>query len=258
VRVEAAASRDTIASARDLAAAERDAAADDRDRQLTARDVASSDFWRVAETHTTGLETETARRSAAADRACAADSRARAAADREQASRDRLQAARDRAQAEADREVLTKQLTIAGTDQLTGTLTRAAGLADLEHEIERAHRTLGSLAVIYIDVVGLKAVNDTSGHAAGDAMLRHAVRRLRDHLRSYDLLVRLGGDEFLCVMSGVTLQRARDRMATVRSALASDSERCEITVGVAALEPDDDIAGLIARADSELPSSLRR
>ena len=87
------------------------------------------------------------RHDAAADRAAAIESRARAAADREQAARDREQAARDRLQAQIDRDALLEQLAIAETDQLTGTRMRAAGLADLDREIERARRTAMRLAV---------------------------------------------------------------------------------------------------------------
>jgi diguanylate cyclase (GGDEF)-like protein len=200
---------------------------------------------------------EDRRRGAAADRAAAAEGRARAAADREQAACDRRQAARDRRQAEADRDALTRQLAIAGTDQLTGARTRATGLADLDNEIARARRSVGLLVVVYVDVVGLKAVNDSEGHAAGDALLQHAVAGIRGQLRSYDLIVRLGGDEFLCVISGVTMQGARERIAAVQAALATDPDRCEIKVGFAQLEGHDSAAQLISRADGQLPASNR-
>jgi diguanylate cyclase (GGDEF)-like protein len=90
---------------------------------------------------------------------------------------------------------------------------RARGLADLDHEIDRARRTTDRLAVAYVDIVGLKLENDTHGDAAGDALLQRAVNAIRDHLRSYDMIVRIGGDEFLCVMSGATIQDARERFA---------------------------------------------
>ena len=141
--------------------------------------------------------------------------------------------------------------------QLTGTRMRAAGLADLDREIERARRTTTLLAVAYVDVVGLKTVNDEHGHSAGDALLQRAVRAIRSHLRSYDLIVRHGGDEFLCVMSGATIELARQRFDAIRAALADDPHPAGIKVGFAALEPQDSATELIERADADLPTTRR-
>jgi two-component system, cell cycle response regulator len=60
----------------------------------------------------------------------------------------------------------------------------------------------GRWSLCQFDVVGLKAVNDPDGLAAGDALLQRAVHAIRVHLRSYDVIVRIGGDEFLSVISG--------------------------------------------------------
>jgi diguanylate cyclase (GGDEF)-like protein len=250
-RVEAADARDQVAHARDLTALARDQAAELRDRELATHDGAVGDGTQI-------VVSAEDRRSAAAERALAAAGRARAAADREQAARDREQAARDRSQAQADRDALLHQLASAKTDGLTGTRARATGLEDFDHEIDRARRTMAPLVIAYVDVVGLKAVNDTHGHGAGDALLQHAVNAIRDHLRSYDLIVRIGGDEFLSVMSGATLEDARQRFAAIQTALAAGPDQCEIKVGFAALEGDDSAAELIKRADAELPTSDRR
>ena len=72
---------------------------------------------------------------------------------------------------------LLRQLAASETDALTGARTRAAGLADVDHEIDRARRTSGVLSLAYIDVVGLKAANDERGHAAGDALLQRVSAR---------------------------------------------------------------------------------
>jgi diguanylate cyclase (GGDEF)-like protein len=111
------------------------------------------------------------------------------------------------------------------------------------------------VVVTYVDVVGLKAVNDSGGHAAGDTLLRHVVGTIRAHLRSFDLIVRLGGDEFLCVMSGATIESARSRFETIKAALAADPERSGIKVGFAELTPGDTAEELIRRADAQLPQS---
>jgi diguanylate cyclase (GGDEF)-like protein len=251
-RVAAASARDQVAHARDLRALARDQTAELRDRALAAEDSASAGgdsemMLRAAEN----------RSGAAADRAAAAESRTRAAIDREQAARDRDGAARQVLQAHAERDALLAQLASAESDGLTGTRSRATGLEDFDHEIARARRTLAPLVIAYVDIVGLKAVNDTHGHGAGDALLPHAVKAIRAHLRSYDLIVRIGGDEFVCVMSGASIEYAHERFAAIQAALAADSDWCEIKVGFAALAPEDSAAELIDRADDELPVSAR-
>lgn len=234
-----------------------DQSAQVHDRELAARDAWSADGGRALTGADIVMRAAENRRRAAADRAAATQIRSRSAADREAAARDRDQAARDRLQAQADREALLRQLDLAETDALTGVRTRAAGLADLEHEIERARRTSAALVVAYVDVVGLKAVNDARGHAAGDALLQRVAQAIRDHMRCYDLLVRLGGDEFLCAMSGATRDDARTRFRAIREALAAGPDGCEIKVGFAALSPQDSADALIRRADAELPITPR-
>jgi diguanylate cyclase (GGDEF)-like protein len=245
-RVAAAAARDAVARARDRAAAARDQAASVRDSELATEGLQEVGALPAPEQHHGDV----------ADRVWAAEFRARAAADREQAALDREQAARDRLAAETDREALLQRLATAETDELTGARTRSAGLADLEHEIARARRTSGPLATAYVDVVGLKRVNDAEGHSAGDALLQHAVRAIREHLRSYDLIVRMGGDEFLCVMSAATVEIARRRFAAVQAELAADTaDLCEIKFGVAQLADEDSAIELVKRADAQLPVS---
>ena len=252
-RAEVAAARDVVARDRDLAAMARDEAAALQDEELSARDATWSAEGGAAPDTKLQQRAAANRQRALADRAAAAEARARAAEDRAQAARDREQAARDRAQAQKDRDALLNQLALAETDVLTGARTRGPGLADLDLEIDRARRTSGVLVVAYVDVVGLKAVNDAHGHSAGDEMLQSVVHAIREQLRSYDLIVRLGGDEFLCVMSGATIEESRQRFAAVRATLAGDSDhQYEIKVGFALLEPAESAAQLIERADAEL------
>lgn len=251
-RVDAATARDAVARARDRAARARDDAAASRDSALALDE---------APDHASARGMSEAHHSELADGVWAAEFRAQAAVDREQAAADRRQAAadrehaaRDRLAAETDREELLQRLLNAETDELTGARTRSAGLADLEHEIARARRGAAPLATAYVDIVGLKSVNDKQGHTAGDALLRHAVHAIREHMRSYDLIVRMGGDEFLCVLSDATVEIARTRFDSVQAALAADKrERCEIRFGVAELTPEDSALDLVKRADAKPP-----
>lgn len=232
-----------MANERDLAAMTRAEAASLQDEELADRDAAWATDARAAEN----------RRRALADRAAAAEARARAAEDRLDAAGDRRQAAGDRDQARQDRDALLHQLAIAETDVLTGARTRGPGLAELDLEIDRARRASGELVVAYVDIIGLKALNDTHGHAAGDELLQSVVRAIRGQLRSYDLIVRLGGDECLCVMSGATIEEARRRFDAVRVTLAADGDHLyEIRAGFAVLGPAETSAELIQRADAEL------
>jgi diguanylate cyclase (GGDEF)-like protein len=253
-RLAVAARRDEIARARDLAALARDQASIARDLAMTALEA---DYEREAPSrHVTGAEVvlraAEQRRRAAAYRARAAEHRTRSARDRDAGAADREQAAHERLQALADRKALAAQLAVAETDALTGARTRAAGLRDLDRELERCRRTSSAMVVAYVDVVGLKAVNDTDGHGAGDELLKRTVAAIRNHLRPYDLIIRLGGDEFLCAMTTMTIVDARARFSEVAAALAKARGVTAIRHGFAELEPDDSCAELIARADREL------
>ena len=234
-----------------MAADARDQAAAVLDRDLEERDAA----WAAdgPSPSSGGGERANANRDrAATERSAAAKARNRAAKDRQEAAEDRRQAAEDRLKSQGDRDALLHELAVSEMDGLTGARARVPGLADLDHEIARARRTTGLLAIAYVDIVGLKVVNDEHGHSAGDELLKDAVRVIRGHLRSYDTIVRVGGDEFVCVMSGAAIESARQRFEAVQAALATDSSRCEIKVGIAALGPEDSASELIDRADAAL------
>ncbi|MEA2349431.1 MAG: hypothetical protein QOG41_155 [Thermoleophilaceae bacterium] len=225
-RLEAAARRDDIARLRDLSAEARDKAAAVRDR-LSPRSAGG-----------------------VADRAQAAVDRARAAKDRERAAADRKQAAIDRDHAQ-------QALLETHIDELTGTYRRGVGNIALQAEINRARRADGRLVLAFVDVDGLKKLNDRDGHAAGDALLVDVVAVMRSKLRSYDPVVRFGGDEFVCMLADTDLDEARLRFAGIQAALAKLWEGCSISVGCARLEPDDTLRDLIARADASLYEARR-
>ena len=255
--VSAADERDQVADVRDLSALARDQAAGARDLAMAQRDAADEQAFgaeALSGSHA-ATRADELRERAARHRTEAAAQRAVAAEDRHGAAVDRGRAAHDRRQALEDRRALADQLALTETDPLTGARTRAAGLHDLDNELDRSHRTGAPLVAAYVDAVGLKAVNDTEGHAAGDALLKRLVTFFREHLRPYDLIVRLGGDEFLCVMSGMTLAEARKRFDTITAALAAAPDGHTIRAGLAESTPDETAAELIARADSELTRS---
>jgi diguanylate cyclase (GGDEF)-like protein len=255
-RLQSAAERDKSALARDVAALARDQAAAARDLAVARREAEQQrDGGRAVTGAEIVLRAAEQRRRAAEYRAHAAEHRSQAAADREAAARDREQGARDRQRALADREALARALASTETDPLTEARTRTAGLSDLEHEVDRCRRTGSSLVVAYVDTVGLKRFNDREGHDAGDALLKRVVAAMRQHVRTYDLIIRLGGDEFLCAMSTVTLPEARSRFDAIGSSLAKSSDA--IRTGFAELTATETATELIARADAQLVAVRR-
>lgn len=178
-RDETARLRDLSAMARDRAAEARDRAAERNSQSIQAQEGSPSETIRALQ------------QSVATLRAQAAADRARAAADRQKAGADRRKAAADRVQARID-------LQRAQLDDLTGVHTRARGQLTLQHEIDRARRSDEPFVLAFIDINSLKAVNDRDGHAAGDALLRTVALAIQANLRSYDPIVRVGGDEFIC------------------------------------------------------------
>jgi diguanylate cyclase (GGDEF)-like protein len=252
-RLEAATQRDRIAQ-------DRDAAGDARDRAADARDVAlaelEQDIDALGFTNDEVVSRADAIRQRREDRGRLAEQRAVAANDRHAAARDREHAAQERRRALSDREALVHQLELAETDALTGVRTRAAGLLELDHELERSRRRIGGrLVVVYVDVVGLKTVNDSEGHAAGDELLKRVVAIIKAHLRPYDLVIRLGGDEFLCAISDITVADAHQRFRNVSDALGAAAAIGAIRTGFAELTPDETATALIARADHEMISN---
>jgi len=143
----------------------------------------------------------------------------------------------------------------AALDDLTGTLRRGAGLRLLQAEIDRVRRAGGRLTLAFADVDGLKQVNDSQGHQAGDQLLRLVGHTLRRRLRSYDLVIRYGGDEFLCAMSGAGIEEVGGKLELVAAELRAAAGRSVLSVGLAELDaqdPRDDAVRLVGRADKAL------
>jgi diguanylate cyclase (GGDEF)-like protein len=161
---------------------------------------------------------------------------------------DRLRALQDRVAVLEER---------ASTDELTGLLRRGAGLAALEREIDRARRSGGSLVVAFLDVDGLKKVNDELGHAAGDQLLVDVATVLRTRLRSYDLVMRWGGDEFVCALYGAELEGALRRLEAVAEGIVAITHGRSVSWGLVLLEASDSAVTLIGRADAALYEGRR-
>jgi diguanylate cyclase (GGDEF)-like protein/PAS domain S-box-containing protein len=105
---------------------------------------------------------------------------------------------------------LARQMSYQAThDALTGLVNRREFERRLEEAIDSGHRGDGQHVLCYLDLDRFKLVNDTSGHLAGDSMLREVAKLLRDAVRDSDTVARLGGDEFGMLLVGCPLEKAR-------------------------------------------------
>ena len=148
---------------------------------------------------------------------------------------------------------------LADTDTLTPLPNRRAFLRRLEAVIQYAARHNTPAAVLYIDLDGLKRINDDYGHHAGDGVLLHLARLLTDSLRATDMVARIGGDEF-----GLILDHLNEADATAKAKALTDYVSAQsidvgsariamrITIGLAMVRVGESVASLIERADAAM------
>jgi diguanylate cyclase (GGDEF)-like protein len=184
-------------------------------------------------------------------------SRSRARRDRTQAAADRAAAARELAGAVRLHAQAAHDLKSATIDELTGARVRKFGLQEASRELARAYRTGVGLALAFVDVDGLKLVNDSRGHLAGDALLKLVGATIRAHVRPYDVILRYGGDEFVCAMSDLGAVEARERFDKVAEVLRELDAKHSVTFGIAEAVAGESLETLITRADADLLEARR-
>lgn len=145
---------------------------------------------------------------------------------------------------------------VARTDDLTGLLNRRGTLERLDEEIDRARRTSEPLSVMLLDLDEFKLINDRHDHTGGDVALQHFARLLKDESRSYDIVGRVGGEEFLVIAPGLDCGRAAALAERIRIRVGAepaliDGERVPLSVsaGVAAIGEGESRDSLILRSD---------
>ena len=149
---------------------------------------------------------------------------------------------------------------LASTDELTGLRNRRRIMKRLDEEYQRAFRLGEPLCLIMLDLDHFKRINDTYGHPFGDRVLKCVAELMEKALRRYDILGRIGGEEFLIVAPGTTQEEAVVLAERLRNVVEKEKMTCgdkdvKITVscGVAFLGKGDESAEtLLKRADAAL------
>lgn len=153
-------------------------------------------------------------------------------------------------------------LSMALTDSLTGLYNRRYLDVHLEKLLEKNNESKKSLAVMMIDIDHFKPVNDTYGHKAGDEVLKIFAQRLKDNLRSFDLVARMGGEEFVAILPDVAERRTFMVAERLRRSIADEPFIIDhpdgpinitTSIGGSIIEfGDHTVHEVLARADKEL------
>ena len=122
-------------------------------------------------------------------------------------------------------------LSMALTDSLTGLYNRRYLEVHLEKLLEKNEESRKALAVLMIDIDHFKGVNDTHGHNVGDEILKVFAERLVNNLRSFDLVARMGGEEFVAILPDVSEERAHMVAERLRRAIADAPITCSAEGG---------------------------
>jgi len=129
---------------------------------------------------------------------------------------------------------------LARFDHLTGVLNRRAFQEILDAEIERSLRYHDPLTLAYLDCDNFKPVNDQYGHKVGDQALRTVARTIQDNLRRSDRIARVGGDEFVVLLTAIPFESARQVLEKLREKVsqAMNEHAWPITLSIGAVTYD--------------------
>jgi len=148
---------------------------------------------------------------------------------------------------------------LAHEDSLVPLPNRRGFMRQLDRLIDRVKRYGDSAALLFVDLDGLKMINDSFGHPAGDDALLRVSELLQGGVRTSDCVARIGGDEFAILLEHADEQSARETAARLADRVANCGFKREesllplsVAIGVAAINPDDSADEVIARADAEM------
>lgn len=149
---------------------------------------------------------------------------------------------------------------LANHDALTGLPSLRLCQDRIETAMASSRRSNSQFALMFIDLDGFKAVNDTYGHDAGDAVLINVAKRIQEHTREVDTVARIGGDEFVVVFSGMEEKEQVSHLAerlikSMNTPFDIGTAKVEIglSIGIAIYPMDDEtVDGLVRRADNAM------
>lgn len=149
----------------------------------------------------------------------------------------------------------------ANIDAMTGVLNKKSGLEVLEREFELSNNSRDNLVICFIDVDGLKIVNDTFGHKEGDKLLINITKILKESIRKTDFVIRMGGDEFLVVFPQMTIKEVNnvlERVLVLLDEINNANEKYNLSISYGFYQYEREtrkeltINELIKRADAEM------
>lgn len=154
---------------------------------------------------------------------------------------------------------------VAERDMLTPLYNRRYFLSALHQRIARVERNNERIALIFVDIDRLKAINDQFGHAAGDFVLVEIAARLSGLMRDCDILARIGGDEFGIVLDNVGVSEGRSKIRRLSAAIEGEpcvydghSIALSAAFGLTAITPGATAEEVLGRADAEMYRAKRR
>ena len=157
-------------------------------------------------------------------------------------------------------------MVVASTDALTSCLNRHAFMTLVEGYLDRMEhqRSDAQAALLVIDIDHFKQINDTYGHDSGDVALARVAHAIKDSVREFDVVGRIGGEEFGVLLPGASQERAAAIAERIRKnvfetdlALAGGTRRVSVSVGGVTFDDDRDVSELLRVADQRLYAAKR-
>jgi len=148
---------------------------------------------------------------------------------------------------------------LAHRDTLINLPNRRGFMRELERLIDRARRYDHGAAMLFVDLDGLKMINDTFGHRAGDEALIQVAEMLSKGVRRSDVVARIGGDEFAVLLENASEESAHETAARLEDIICScefthdgDALPLSVAIGVGMIDGDDEPNAVMDRADEEM------